>query len=81
MEKNYKTIWVMKNAKGEFLRAYETREKALAAMKEWRDNMEHSGLFQEVSRIDSVYSNEISFKVTMRDGKVNKQVARETILN
>ena len=80
MEKNRKTIWVMMNAKGEFIRAYETRENALADMKAWRNNMAESGLFPKVSEISTVWCDEISFKVTMRDGQVKKNVARETII-
>ena len=80
MEQNHKKIWVILNADGTFVRACETRAEALAQMTEWRDGMANSGLFPEVSKISAVWCDEISFKVTRRDGQVKKNVARETIL-
>lgn len=80
METNFKKIWVIRNSKNNFIRACETREKALAEMKAWRDNMANSGLFPNVSEISTAWCDEISFTVTMRDGEVKKNTARETIL-
>lgn len=78
MENNY--IWVITNSKGEFIKACATREKAIAEMEEWRNNLERVGIFANVSKVDYVYFEHISFNVTHRDGTVNKMNARRTIL-
>lgn len=80
METNFKKIWVIMNSKGCFIRACETREKALSEMKAWRDNMANSGLFPNVSEIETVWCDEISFAVTGNDGEIRKNAAREVIL-
>ena len=79
MEKNY--IWVLTNGKGQFIKACATRETAKKEMENWRENLIKIGLFEEISRLDAVYCDKISFKVTDRDGKVQEISARETILN
>lgn len=78
MEHNY--IWVITNDKDEFLKACATRENALAEMKKWRNSCERVGLFANVSKVDSVYFERISFEVTHRDGTVRKMNARRIIL-
>ena len=78
MEHN--NIWVLTNGKGEFVKACATRESAKQEMENWRENCIKVGIFKEISRLDAVYYDRISFKVTDRDGKVNEMVARNTIL-
>ena len=78
MEHNY--IWVITNNKGEFIKACATRENALAEMEKWRNSCERAGIFANVSKVDSVYFEHISFDVTHRDGTVNKMNARRTIV-
>jgi len=75
-----KEVWIITNSNGVFLRAYDSREKALDYMKMWRENMIHSGMFGEISRIDAVYYDVITFDVTMRDGTQKRQTARKHIL-
>ena len=78
MERNY--IWILTNNDGRFIRAVATRESAKAEMEMWRENFIKIGLFEQVSRLDAVYEDRISFKVTDRNGKESECVARKTIL-
>lgn len=78
MEHNY--IWVITNNEGNFIKACATRENVLAEMEKWRNSCERVGLFANVSKVDSVYFEHISFEVTHRDGTVKKMNARRTIL-
>lgn len=78
METN--NIWVLINNRGEFIKACATRETAKNEMEMWRENFVKVGIFKEISTLDAVYSDRISFKVTDRDGKVVEMVARETKL-
>lgn len=78
MEQDY--IWIITNHNGEFIKACATRENALAEMEKWRNSCERIGLYANVSKVDAVYYEHISFKVTHRDGKVKKMHARRTIL-
>ena len=81
MEKNsIKTVWVLTSARGcnsEFVRVYETRDEALKFMRNWQNNFIESGVFESVSKIDSVYYSVISFEVTDRCGRITKIYARE----
>lgn len=74
MKENY--IWVLTSSKGEFIKACATREVAIREMKKWRENFVSTGIFAEVSKVDTVYYDHISFKVTERDGKVREMFAR-----
>ena len=78
MELNY--IWVITNNKGEFIKACATRENALIEMENWRNSCERVGIFANVSKVDAVYYEHISFEVTDRDGTVKKMNARRTVL-
>ena len=78
METNY--IWVLTNDNGGFIKACATRENALAEMEKWRNSCERVGIFANVSKVDAVYFENISFEVTHRDGTVKKMTARKTIL-
>lgn len=75
-----KHIWIITNDKGGFIKACETREIALSEMREWRNSCEKVGIFADVSGVDSVYYERISFEVTHRDGTVHKMQARKTVL-
>ena len=75
-----KTIWIITNHKGEFIKAIETREDALEEMKKWRDGCEKVGLFQEVSKVDAVYCDRITFTIFDRAGEERTCRAKETIL-
>ena len=77
METNY--IWVLTNGKGGFIKACATREAAKKEMEEWRENFIKLGLV-DVSKLDAVYYEHISFKVTDRNGNVSKMNARRTVL-
>lgn len=78
MEHNY--IWVITNGKGKFVKACATRENALAEMERWRNSCELVRIFANVTKVDSVDFEHISFEVTHRDGEVHKMNARRTIL-
>ena len=78
MENNY--IWVITNNEGGFIKACATREIALSEMENWRNSCARVGIFADVSKIDAVYYEHISFEVTHRDGTVKKMNARRTIL-
>ena len=78
MEKNY--IWVISNNDGRFIKACATRETAKMEMEEWRKNFIKAEIFLNVSELDAVYYDRITFKVTGRDGKVETMSARQTIL-
>ena len=79
METNY--IWVLTNNDGGFIKACATRETALAEMKKWRESCARVGIFADVTEVDAVYYEHISFEVTHRDGTVKKMNARQTVLN
>lgn len=78
MESKY--IWVLTNGDGRFIKACETRETAKKEMEQWRESFIKIGLFAEISKLDAVYSDHISFKVTARYGQVKEMNARKTIL-
>lgn len=78
METNY--IWVLTNNDGRFIKACATRETAKKEMENWRENFVKAGIFKEISNLDAVYYDTISFKVTDRDGKIREMNARRTIL-
>lgn len=78
METNY--IWVLTNDNGGFIKACATRETALSEMKNWRESCARVGIFADVTKVDAVYCDRISFEVTHRDGTVRKMNARKTIL-
>lgn len=75
-----KTIWVLTNDKGEFIKACAARETALSQMKKWRESCARIGIFAEVTEVDAVFAEYISFEVTHRDGSVHKMNARQTVL-
>lgn len=77
METNH--IWVLTSGNGGFIKACATRETAKKEMEEWRENFIKIGLVN-VSKLDAVYCDRISFKVTDRNGKISEMTARETIL-
>ena len=79
METNNK-IWILKNNRGEFVKACANRKSALYEMESWRGNCVKIGLFADVTPISAVYCDEISFCVVYRDGERCKMVARETLL-
>lgn len=74
-------IWILTNYKREFIKAIAKREDAIKEMEKWRENFIKIGIFNSVSKIDSVYNDRISFKVTDREGKEFEMVARTEILN
>ena len=78
MESKY--IWVITNDKDGFIKACATRETALAEMKKWRESCAKVGIFADVTDVDAVYYEHISFEVTHRDGAVHKMKARQTVL-
>lgn len=73
-------VWIITNHKGEFLQVCATRNSAINLMAAWRENIERSGLFAEVSKIDDVYCDRITFDIKYRSGEIHTQTARETIL-
>ena len=77
---NIERIWVLTNHKHEFLRTCKTREIALKHMRAWRDNMLKSEMFAEVSKVDALYAEQITFNVLTREGKTMTMKAREEIL-
>jgi len=77
MEQNY--IWVLTNGNGGFIKACANRETAKKEMEEWRENFIKIGLC-DVSELDAVYYDNISFKITDRNGKVQEMNARRTML-
>lgn len=80
METTKKTIWVLKNHTGYFVKACATREIALAEMNKWRNNMAKCGLFEYVSEVSAAFYNEITFIVKDRYGATRKLIALETPL-
>ncbi len=74
-------IWILTNGEREFVKACSTREIAKAEMERWRENIIKSELFQEVSKLDAVYAEVITFKATAIGGKEYEFYARETILD
>ena len=77
METSY--IWILTNGKGGFVKACSTRKAAEEAMKEWRENFIKLGLV-EVSKLDAVYYEHISFKVTDRSGNISVMNARREVI-
>lgn len=77
METNY--IWVLTNGNGGFVKACANRATAKKEMEEWRENFIKIGLVN-VSKLDAVYYDHISFKVTDKNGKVQEMTARQTVL-
>lgn len=74
-------IWILTNSKREFIKAIAKREEAIKEMEKWRESFIKIGIFNSISKIDSVYNDRISFKVTDREGKELEMVARAEILN
>lgn len=78
MDNNY--IWVLTNNNGVFIKACSTRETAKKEMENWRENFVKAELWKEVSNLDAVYFDKISFKVTAYNGKVAEMTARRVVL-
>lgn len=74
-------IWVLLNHKGEFVKACSTREKALEAMKAWRENFIKIAPLVEVSKIDAVYEDRITFKVTGSATAPQTFIAKSVVLD
>ena len=73
-------IWVLTNSEGYFINAYETREKALEVITAYRNNLERSGIFAHVSKVDAVYYERITFTATDREGKQRGMRVTKTVL-
>lgn len=74
-------IWVLLNYKDEFVKAYSTRAKALEAMKAWRENIIKIAPLAEVSEIDAVYEDYITFKVTSKTINSQTFIAKSVVLD
>lgn len=74
-------IWILTNKNNEFVKACSTREIAKAEMGRWRDNIIKIGVFHEVSSLDAVFADVITFNATDRNGKKYVMYARETTVD
>ena len=75
-----KKIWILTSNR-EFVKVCSTREIAKAEMEHWRENIIKSSMYPQVSKLDAVYAEVISFESVAFNGKKYVMTARETIID